>query len=34
MGPLSKLWVMVENVNTVSDDNTLAVQMDMLLELL
>ena len=34
MGPLSKLWVMVENVNTVSNDNALAVQMDMLLELL
>ena len=34
MGPLSKLWVMAENVNTVSDDNALAVQMDMLLELL
>ena len=34
MGPLSKLWVMVENVDTVSDDNALAVQMNMLLELL
>ena len=34
MGPVSKLWVLIENVNTVSGDNAPAVQMEMLLELL
>lgn len=34
MGSLSKLWLMIENVNTANDDNEPAVQMDMVLELL
>ena len=34
MGPLSKLWVMIENANPEKDVNASAVQMDTVLELL
>ena len=31
MGPLSKLWVMIENANLEKDDNTPMMQMDAVL---
>ena len=34
MGPLSKLWVMIENANSEKDGNVPVVQMDTVLELL
>ena len=34
MGPLSKLWVMIENANSEKDENAPVVQMDTILELL
>ena len=34
MGPLSKLWVMIENANSEKDGNAPVVQMDTILELL
>ena len=34
MGPLSKLWVMIENANSEKDGNAPVVQMDTVLELL
>ena len=34
MGPLSKLWVMIENANSEQDGNAPVVQMDTVLELL
>ena len=34
MGPLSKLWVMIENSNSEKDGNAPVVQMDTVLELL
>ena len=33
MGPLSELWVMIENINIANDDNVPAVQIDMVLEM-
>ena len=34
MGPLSNLWVMMENANSEKDDNRPVVKMDTVLELL